>query len=91
MRGKVEGGHGLKAVCARELGVTLDKSEQTSNWARRPLSDRQRAYAAVDADAIRTHGIALGLDTNVGTVWAQAPGENLKAWVASQPAWKTTP
>jgi ribonuclease D len=51
-RGKVEGGHGLKAVCARELGVELDKGEQTSNWARRPLSERQRAYAAVDAEVL---------------------------------------
>ena len=51
-RGKVVGGHGLKAVSARELGVALDKSEQTSNWARRPLTARQRAYAAVDAEIL---------------------------------------
>ena len=50
--GKVDGGHGLKAVCARELGITLDKGEQTSNWARRPLSERQLAYAAVDAEVL---------------------------------------
>jgi ATP-dependent Lhr-like helicase len=50
--GKIEGGHGLKAVCARELGVHLDKSEQTSNWTRRPLSERQLAYAAVDAEVL---------------------------------------
>ncbi|MBI1948540.1 MAG: DEAD/DEAH box helicase [Deltaproteobacteria bacterium] len=52
LRGKIDGGHGLKAVCARELGVMLDKSSQTSNWARRPLSARQLAYAAVDADVL---------------------------------------
>ena len=52
MRGKVDGGHGLKAVCARELGLQLDKGEQTSDWARRPLSERQRAYAAVDAEVL---------------------------------------
>jgi hypothetical protein len=45
----------------------------------------------VDTDAIRSHGIALGMDTNVGTVWAQAPGENLRAFVAATPAWKTSP
>jgi ATP-dependent helicase Lhr and Lhr-like helicase len=50
--GKVAGGHGLKAVCARELGIALDKDEQSSNWARRPLSERQRAYAAVDAEVL---------------------------------------
>ena len=30
----------------------LDKAEQTSNWARRPLSERQRAHAAVDAEVL---------------------------------------
>lgn len=49
---KVDDGHGLKAVCARELGLVLDKAEQTSNWARRPLSARQQAYAAVDAEVL---------------------------------------
>jgi hypothetical protein len=33
----------------------------------------------IDAEAIREHGIAIGLDTNVGTVWAQSPGENFRA------------
>jgi ATP-dependent Lhr-like helicase len=51
-RGKVDGGHGLKAVCARELGLQLDKAEQTSDWSRRPLSARQLAYAAVDAEVL---------------------------------------
>ena len=49
---KVEGGHGLRAVCARELGMELDKSEQTSNWARRPLTPSQVAYAALDAEVL---------------------------------------
>jgi ATP-dependent Lhr-like helicase len=51
--GKIDGGHGLKAVCARELGIVLDKGEQTSNWARRPLTERQVAYAALDADVLQ--------------------------------------
>ena len=51
-RGKIEGGPGLKAVCSRELGVQLDKSEQVSDWSRRPLSERQLAYAAVDAEVL---------------------------------------
>ncbi len=49
---KIDGGHGLKAVCDRELGIVLDKAEQTSNWARRPLTPRQQAYAAVDAEVL---------------------------------------
>lgn len=49
---KVEGGHSLKAVCQRELGLVMDKSEQASDWARRPLSDAQIAYAALDASVL---------------------------------------
>lgn len=48
----VEGGHSLKAVCARELGLELDKSQQTSDWTRRPLTARQVAYAALDAEVL---------------------------------------
>ena len=53
MRGRsVEGGHSLKAVCARELGVELPKEEQTSDWTRRPLTEAQRSYAALDAEVL---------------------------------------
>ncbi len=50
--GKIDGGHGLAAVCKRELGIELDKSEQTSDWTRRPLSRRQLAYAALDVEVL---------------------------------------
>ena len=46
------GGHSLRAVCERELGVTLNKSAQTSTWARRPLSREQLAYAAADVEVL---------------------------------------
>jgi ATP-dependent Lhr-like helicase len=46
------GGHSLASVAERELGVWLDKSEQTSNWATRPLSDTQLRYAAADAEIL---------------------------------------
>ncbi|HEY5377147.1 MAG TPA: DEAD/DEAH box helicase [Polyangiaceae bacterium] len=46
------GGHSLRAVCERELGFTLDKSAQTSTWARRPLSAEQLAYAAADVEVL---------------------------------------
>lgn len=48
----IEGGHGLGAVCERELGLELDKREQTSDWTRRPLSKRQMAYAALDVEVL---------------------------------------
>lgn len=45
-------GHKLGDVCERELGIYLDKSLQTSDWTRRPLSPEQIAYAAVDAEVL---------------------------------------
>ena len=52
LRGKSVGRHNLKAVCARELGVEMDKADQTSDWTQRPLSPSQRAYAALDAEIL---------------------------------------
>jgi ATP-dependent Lhr-like helicase len=53
VRGKrIDGGHSLAVVCARELGRTLDKSAQTSDWTRRPLTERQIAYAALDVEVL---------------------------------------
>lgn len=49
---KTEGGHSLAAVCRRELGRGLNKGAQTSDWKRRPLSDRQVAYAALDVEVL---------------------------------------
>jgi ribonuclease D len=48
----VQGGHSLKAVCARELQGDLDKSEQAGDWKRRPLTESQVAYAALDAEVL---------------------------------------
>lgn len=53
------GGHGLDAVCERELGIVLDKSEQRSAWASRPLSESQLAYAALDAEVLVRLHVAL--------------------------------
>jgi ribonuclease D len=46
------GGHALATVVERELGLHLDKREQTSNWARRPLTQEQRLYAAADVEVL---------------------------------------
>ena len=40
---------GLSRVCEDYFGKPLDKAEQCSMWERRPLSEQQRAYAALDA------------------------------------------
>jgi ATP-dependent Lhr-like helicase len=47
-----EGGHSLKAVAWRELGIELDKTEQTSDWTRRPLNESQVSYAGLDAEVL---------------------------------------
>ena len=39
----------LKAQAETHLGMSLDKTEQRSDWGRRPLSDEQLHYASLDA------------------------------------------
>lgn len=46
------GGHSLSVVAHRELGLYLDKAQQTSNWSRRPLDKSQGRYAAADAEIL---------------------------------------
>jgi hypothetical protein len=41
--------HGLANTCAHYLGFPLSKSQRMSNWARRPLTEMQINYAALDA------------------------------------------
>ncbi len=40
---------GLRGLAAAFLGVRISKSAQRSNWAQRPLTERQVRYAATDA------------------------------------------
>ena len=49
---KCPGGHSLKAVCMREFGLDMDKTNQTSRWEKRPLSPSQLEYAALDAEIL---------------------------------------
>ena len=41
---------GYQGLVEQELGITLDKNETRSNWIRRPLSDSQLKYAALDVE-----------------------------------------
>jgi len=71
---KLAGGHSLKVVCARELGVEMDKTEQVSDWSQRPLTDRQIAYAALDAEVL------LQLYAHFGQPDATRTPQNLGLW-----------
>lgn len=50
--GSGKGRHTLQTVCERELSATIDKTCQTSNWMRRPLSRSQMHYAAMDVEVL---------------------------------------
>ena len=41
---------GYQSLVEQELGITLNKNETRSNWIRRPLSDSQLKYAALDVE-----------------------------------------
>jgi len=41
---------GYQGLVERKLGISLDKKETRSNWIRRPLSEAQLKYAALDVE-----------------------------------------
>jgi ribonuclease D len=70
----------LVSLVSALLGTRLDKSEQLSDWARRPIPDAARRYAAGDVahllpltDELRTRLAAVGRES-----WAAAECEALR-------------
>jgi len=47
---------GLSGICSRLFGQRVDKREQCSGWGKRPLTQAQKTYAAIDAHVlVRVH------------------------------------
>ena len=63
-------GHGLKDLVRELLGVELDKEQQSSDWARDDLSDRQLSYAA--NDVLYLHDLKAKLDAMLAREGRQA-------------------
>lgn len=52
--------HGLKDLALELAGITMDKQQQSSDWAAVELSDEQKRYAA--SDVLYLHAIRARLD-----------------------------
>ncbi|MFZ2620502.1 MAG: ribonuclease D [Alphaproteobacteria bacterium] len=55
--------HGLKSIVSELIGVDMDKSEQTSDWASKLLTEAQKSYAA--SDVIYLHELKAELDAKL--------------------------
>ncbi len=82
--------YSLQAQALAHLGVQLDKSEQRSDWARRPLTIKQLRYVALDAACtllLYEDQIARGLSASYQLrERVQSPQTSLPLSAASDPA-----
>lgn len=85
-------GIGYQRLVAELLGIEVEKGEQRSDWLRRPLSDRQRDYAAIDVAHLEAvhDNLLERLDRRGLRDWAQADCEAL-ALAASTDTAPTNP
>jgi ribonuclease D len=70
-----EGKHSLRTLCQELLEVTLDKSEQLSDWTVAELSESQQAYAASDVlylHALHDKLVPLLAEQNLNHAMVQA-------------------
>jgi hypothetical protein len=88
---KLVGGGGgrvsLAMLAVMVLGETLDKSEQTSDWAAPELSPSQLTYAI--NDAIVTHRIWEALRAELHRKSGQRGVDIAAGYEASRPSWRT--
>ncbi|MCX2738316.1 ribonuclease D [Pontibacter anaerobius] len=77
----------LATVLKEEFNIEIDKSQQSSNWNKRPLTEAQLQYAALDV--IYLHRIKAKLVTEVeqrGRLhWLQEENELLEALTYTEP------
>ncbi|HOZ46268.1 MAG TPA: HRDC domain-containing protein [Candidatus Hydrogenedentes bacterium] len=76
----------LVAVVGRYLGVTLSKKGQKSDWAQRPLTDAQKAYACADTHYLEP--LACHLEQSLGVKgrleWHRESCERMVASTAAE-------
>lgn len=70
----------LVALVQREMGITLPKGDRLTDWLRRPLTDAQRRYAAVDVEfLLELHDrLTDELEARGRVEWAAAACEELR-------------
>ena len=65
----------FKCLCEACFGRTLNKTQQRSEWGKRPLTGSQLAYAALDAVAlVRVHFVLLALAVEPSHAMPVFPG-----------------
>ena len=52
--------HGLRDLCREQLGIDVQKGQQSSDWGAAELTDAQRLYAA--SDVLHLHALKARLD-----------------------------
>lgn len=72
----------LSALVEGEVGVGLPKGDRLTDWLRRPLDDRQRAYAASDvAYLLEVHDrLARRLEEQGRTAWVEDECDTHRRW-----------
>ncbi len=72
----------LTALVEGELGFRLPKGDRLTDWMRRPLDDRQKAYAASDvAHLLELHErLATRIEAGGRTEWVTAENEAQRTW-----------
>lgn len=72
----------LTALAEGELGIRLPKGDRLTDWLRRPLDDRQKAYAAADvAHLLELHDrLAKELEELGRTEWVAFENEVQRNW-----------